>query len=199
MVVKTQTTKVSLRQQLVTCAVLCALAGVIILLFHRQPHVSAFAAGLPLLFQLVFGIAFAAVYWMASMLGARFIASRRSTQQIAENYQRLDLNGWNPLWMALAAGVGEELLFRGALQPLLGIWITSVAFVLAHIRAYRLDALNRRVLLQSLSIFVISVALGYIAIYAGLLSAIMMHAGMDAVGLFVIRRMARTPATTAAC
>lgn len=196
---KTQATKISLRQQLVTCAVFCALAGVIIVLFHRKPHVSVFTAGLPLLFQVLLGIAFAAVYWVASMLGARFIASRRSTQQIADNYRRLDLSGLNPLWMALAAGIGEELLFRGALQPLLGIWITSVAFVLVHIRAYRLDALNRRVLLQSLSIFVISVALGYIAIYAGLLTAILVHAGMDVVGLFVVRRMSRTPATTATC
>ena len=196
---KTEAAKVSLRQQLLTCAVFCALAGVIILLFHRKSHVSAFTAGLPLLFQTLLGIAFAAVYWVASMLGARFIASRRSTQQIAENYSRLDLSGLNPLWMALAAGLGEELLFRGALQPLLGIWITSVAFVLVHVRAYRLDALNKRVLLQSISIFAISVSLGYVAIYAGLLTAIMVHAGMDAVGLFVIRRMARAPATTTAC
>lgn len=196
---KAEAPKVSLRQQLVTCAVFCALAGAIILLFHREPHVSAFAAGVPLLFQLLLGIAFAAVYWVASMLGSRFIASRRSAAQIAGSYNRLDLSGLNPLWMALAAGVGEELLFRGALQPLLGIWITSVVFVLVHVRAYRLDTLNKRVLLQSISIFAISVELGYVAIYAGLLTAIMVHAGMDAVGLFVIRRMARAPATTAAC
>ena len=196
---KTQTAKVSLRQQLVTCAVFCALAGVIIVLFHRGPHVSAFAAGLPLLFQILLGITFAAVYWLVSLLGSKFIAARSSTQQIAENYSRLDLDGLNPLWIALAAGVGEELLFRGALQPLLGIWITSVAFVLVHVRAYRLDTLNKRVLIQSLSIFVIGVALGYIAIYAGLLTAIMVHAGMDAVGLFVIRRMARARAATTAC
>ncbi len=34
--------------------------------------------------------------------------------------------------LALTAGVGEEILFRGALQPVLGIWVTSFLFALAH-------------------------------------------------------------------
>ena len=40
--------------------------------------------------------------------------------------QRVDLSGWNPLWFGLCAGIGEELLFRGTLQPLLGIWWTGL-------------------------------------------------------------------------
>ncbi|MEO6798876.1 MAG: CPBP family intramembrane glutamic endopeptidase [Rhodanobacter sp.] len=189
-----QAAKVSLRQQLVTCAVFCVLAGVV-MLFHRNAYGSVFVSGLPLTYQMLLGIAFGAIYWVASLLGSRFVAGRRATRHMAESYNRLDLSGLNPLWMALAAGVGEELLFRGALQPVLGIWLTSVAFVLVHIRAYRLDALNKRVLLQSVSIFAISVALGYLALYAGLLTAILVHAAMDAVGLFFIRRMARSATT----
>lgn len=34
--------------------------------------------------------------------------------------------------VALLAGVGEELLFRGALQPILGLPLTSVLFAFAH-------------------------------------------------------------------
>lgn len=34
--------------------------------------------------------------------------------------------------VALLAGLGEELLFRGALQPLLGLPVASLLFALAH-------------------------------------------------------------------
>ncbi|MEY3398022.1 MAG: hypothetical protein RL220_616, partial [Bacteroidota bacterium] len=41
--------------------------------------------------------------------------------------------GWNEiLFVSFCAGVGEELLFRGALQPLMGIPLTSVFFVAIH-------------------------------------------------------------------
>ncbi len=35
-------------------------------------------------------------------------------------------------FMALASGVGEELFFRGFLTPLLGVWLSSLAFGLLH-------------------------------------------------------------------
>lgn len=190
---KTEVAKVSLRQQLVICFVFCALAVLVILLFHRKPYVSVFLLGLPLLYQISLGIAFGAIYWVVSLLGSSFIARRKAAQHIAESYNRLDLGGWNPLWIAVAAGVGEELLFRGALQPLLGIWATSVVFVLFHIRAYRFNTLSKRVLLQSVSIFTISVVLGYVAIYVGLVTAMIVHAAMDAVALYVVRRMVHAP------
>jgi membrane protease YdiL (CAAX protease family) len=34
--------------------------------------------------------------------------------------------------ISLAAGLCEELLFRGAMQPAFGIWLTSVLFALVH-------------------------------------------------------------------
>jgi hypothetical protein len=39
-----------------------------------------------------------------------------------------------PLWLCLivAAGVGEELLYRGALQPIFGIFATAIFFMLMH-------------------------------------------------------------------
>ena len=36
------------------------------------------------------------------------------------------------LWLALLSGVGEEMFFRGLLQPTLGLTITSVVFGLLH-------------------------------------------------------------------
>ncbi len=191
-ILQAENAKWSLRRQLAICAVFCALAIVVILLFHRRPYGSVLFQGLPLVVQAALGVAAGGLYWLVTLLGSRLVAHGKASQNIAESYSRLDLSGWNPLWMAIAAGLGEELLFRGALQPLLGVWVTSILFVLAHVRAYRFDALNKRVLLQSISIFAISVALGYIAIHAGLVTAMIVHAAMDIVGLYAVRRITST-------
>lgn len=188
---------ISLRRQFITCAILSAIAVVIILLLHRRPYLSTLLVGLPLPDQTLLGVAVGLLYWIASLAGSKFIAERKATKTIAESYGRLDLRGLNPIGFAVAAGFGEELLFRGALQPLLGIWVTSVLFVLVHIRAYRLDRLDRRVLFQSISIFSISVVLGYVAAYAGLVTAMIVHVAMDIVGLYAVRRLTRGAAIEA--
>ncbi len=41
---------------------------------------------------------------------------------------------WEWLILALSTGVGEELLFRGALQPVLGLEFTAVLFAIAHVQ-----------------------------------------------------------------
>ena len=37
------------------------------------------------------------------------------------------------LWLAVVSSFGEEILFRGALQPILGIWLTSIGFGFLHL------------------------------------------------------------------
>lgn len=182
---------VGVGKQLVTCTVMCGLAVVVILLFHRRPYLPALLTGLPLFGQAFLGLAFFGLYWLSAAIGFKYVANRQATRSVTKSYSRLDLDGWNPFWIALAAGFGEELLFRGALQPLLGIYATSALFVLAHIKAYRLNAFNKRVLMQGMVLFALSIAFGYIAQYAGLITAMIVHAAMDIVGLYTIRRAAR--------
>jgi membrane protease YdiL (CAAX protease family) len=55
------------------------------------------------------------------------------------------------LLVSVAAGVGEELLFRGALQPRLGIVVSSLLFASLHVQ-YQIPGI--------LMIFVVSLALG---------------------------------------
>jgi uncharacterized protein len=189
--------KISLRRQLLTCALLSVLAVAVILLFKRQPYLPSLLAGLPLIYQAVLGIVIGALYWAGSAIGYKYTAKHQATQSIVESYGRLDLRGWNPLWIALAAGLGEELLFRGALQPLLGVWVTSALFVLVHTRAYRFNKFNGRVLVQALGIFAASVVFGFLAIYAGLVTAMIVHVAMDVAGLYTIRRVTTAPAIVA--
>lgn len=43
------------------------------------------------------------------------------------------LASWHMVVVSVAAGVGEELFFRGWLQPVLGLPVASIAFGLAHV------------------------------------------------------------------
>lgn len=186
---------VGIGRQFATCAAMCALALAVMLL-HPQALPAQLLSGLPVSQQVIVGLAIGGAYFLCSAIGLKYSRNWDSTKSTAESYSRLDLNGWNPLWIALAAGFGEELLFRGALQPIIGIWFTSALFVLAHTRAYRFNAVSRRVLIQAAGIFTVSVFLGYVAHYAGLVTAMIIHAAVDVVGLYAVRRMARYTVTS---
>jgi membrane protease YdiL (CAAX protease family) len=41
--------------------------------------------------------------------------------------------------VGLCAGIGEEFLFRAALQPLVGIWAAALLFAVAHVGVTKLD------------------------------------------------------------
>ena len=189
---------VGVDRQFLTCIAMCGLAVVVILLFHRRPYLPTLLSGLPIFRQAFLGFAFGGIYWLSAAIGFKYVANRQTTQHIAKSYGRLDLTRWNPLWISLAAAFGEELLFRGALQPLLGIWVTSALFVLAHTQAYRLSSVNKRVLMQSMMLFALSIVFSYIAQYAGLITVMIVHAAMDIVGLYTIRRIALAPVSAAA-
>ena len=181
---------VSLARQLGTCALFCTLAIVIIAAFHDRPYADVLLHGQAATVQFAFVACLGALYFAGASISHRRIARQPSTKNIVDSYSRLDLTGLNPLWIAVAAGVGEELLFRGALQPLLGIWLTSLLFVAAHARAYRFDGLNRRVALQAFALFAISCFFGLVAECVGLLAAIGSHIAMDVVGLYFVKRTA---------
>jgi uncharacterized protein len=181
--------KITLARQIGICSLLSLIAFIIVITFHGKPYISNLISGLSVPHQILAGAAISGAYVILSIIGKNYTKNQKSTQHMIESYSRLDLSGWNPVWLALAAAFGEELLFRGALQPLIGIWLTSALFVVSHVRAYRFNALNKRVLFQSLAIFAISLAFGFIAQYVGLIAAMIVHAAIDIVGLCAIRRV----------
>ncbi len=83
--------------------------------------------------------------------------------------------------VSLAAGVGEELLFRGAVQTEFGVGVSSVLFGLAHIG-------GRRSVVFGLWVAVIGFGLGGLAhVAGGLLAPIVAHAAYDAMAISYIR------------
>jgi membrane protease YdiL (CAAX protease family) len=65
------------------------------------------------------------------------------------------------LILALASSIGEELLFRGALLPWLGVWVQAAVFAALHIGP------GRRFLPWTTSALVLGVAFGLLAQWTG--------------------------------
>ena len=83
--------------------------------------------------------------------------------------------------ISLAAGVGEELLFRGAVQAEFGVIVASVLFGVAHIG-------GRSSVAFGLWVIVMGFGLGGLAHAAGgLLAPMEAHAAYDAVAISYIR------------
>lgn len=73
------------------------------------------------------------------------------------------------LLLGASAGIGEEALFRGALQPRFGIALTSAVFALVHAPQYGLN-------LAVLGLFGVSIVLGLERKYFGTTAAMTTHA-----------------------
>ncbi|MDQ6883455.1 MAG: CPBP family intramembrane metalloprotease [Candidatus Dormibacteraeota bacterium] len=80
------------------------------------------------------------------------------------------------IFLGLLAGVVEEIVFRGALMPRLGILVTALLFAALHTQY--------GITFASLEVFVLGVGLGWLRVRSGTLTCIVAHAGYDiAVGL----------------
>jgi len=184
---------IRLSAQVLTCLVFCLLAAAIIWFTQDAPLALLTRPAAPM-WQLVIGQGLALLAAIASYALYRFGADAESTAKTIDTYSRLDLRGLNPLWMALAAAIGEEMLFRAALQPLLGVWITSLLFLVTHMPVYRFRRLDKATLVQAAGIFGTSVALGFVFQYVGLIAAVLVHLWIDIVGLLVVRAAIRARA-----
>ena len=83
-----------------------------------------------------------------------------------------DFGIWHWLGLALGAGIGEEILFRGALQPVLGIWFTSILFAIVHVQYGLLTP-------ATLVLFFLSLILGFIRQRHNTTVAIFVHFGYN--------------------
>jgi membrane protease YdiL (CAAX protease family) len=104
----------------------------------------------------VLGLAVVALTRVAT----RYLAWARALQ---ESFHDLlgPLTGREIVILALASSIGEELLFRGALMPWFGVWISSAIFAALHIGP------GRRFLPWTASAFVLGVVFALLASYTG--------------------------------
>jgi uncharacterized protein len=82
------------------------------------------------------------------------------------------------LLIGVGAGLGEETLFRGAVQPVLGIPVTSVLFASMHVQY------GPSLLLGY--IFVLSIGLGLLRRYINTTASFLAHAGYNTLGILAV-------------
>ena len=103
--------------------------------------------------------------------------------------------------MAMLAGPCEELIFRGWLQPIAGLWITSFVFAVLHFLPNRYKWSHPVTWGMVALYFPVGLAVGWLYEWrANLLAPMVMHSVSDCLGLlFVSRGIAvRGPAGTPA-
>ena len=188
----TQKPLIRVRRFWVVCAFAIALAFVISAAFGDGTLPELLIEGQPVVVQIGWGITFGLAISVPSMVVVFFVLPFSSLRrQLLDLVGRLDLGALNPLWISLSAGIGEELLFRGALQPILGIWWASFIFTLAHFRSGQFHSMNWQKLIYAASVFIAGLFLGYVFLEIGLIAAMVAHAIVDVVSLFTARRWLR--------
>ena len=174
--------KVSVQKSLTVCAICLGLAFTVTLIFHPTPKL-AFWMGGPPLDEQVIDVFVLSVLSVVAALAVRYISWLRPSGKKPSLATTVDLSGSKALIFSLLAGVGEESLFRGALQPLWGILVTSLVFAGLHFRTARFVQGRLKQLQYLVSVFAVSVGLGLTCDRFGLSVAIALHSALDFVAL----------------
>lgn len=146
--------------------------------FHDEGLFDAFSHGLAIHLQLGTGV----LAGVAAAAVIIFFSSRSPMKEVLNDFAvfRIIANSkfteFDRLQVSFFAGVGEELLFRGAIQPLIGIWFTSLIFIAIH--GY-ISFRSAGHVLFTILLFGLSMMLGVLYEAAGLISAMTAHAVYD--------------------
>ncbi len=161
-------------------------AGLLLIAYFRDAAFSEFLAGywwLPnqIALGVATGIAFGYVAWFVAC--QRFMAP--SLRLFTELIQQLNLSVFEVWFLSICAGVGEELFFRGGLQPIFGIWPTAIIFVAIH--GY-LNPFDWRNSIYGAVMCLMIAALGYLTESVGIVTAMVAHTMIDVVLLTKLRQ-----------
>jgi uncharacterized protein len=96
----------------------------------------------------------------------------------------------NIVFYSFCAAVGEEILFRAGLQPMIGIWPASILFVVLH--GY-INPGNINLSIYGTFLIIICAGFGYLFKFFGLGSAIIAHFLYDVAMFSVLKYSYRGP------
>ena len=158
-----------------------------ILSFFREHALSLmFSSDYSMLSQVPVG----AVLGIMLGLGAKSLLSLPFLNPTLKKYSRLigqlNLSELDLIFISFCAGFGEEILFRGSLQLLLGIWITAIVFVAIH--GY-LNPKNLKLSIYGVYMSIAIAIIGYASQYFGLITACVAHMVID---IILFRHLIKT-------
>jgi hypothetical protein len=153
-----------------------AIGVLLINYFQTKPAEEVLLGGKPYYFQVLMGIFFGS---FSALLGALLIRGKHFKG--VRTFFEAMIGDINPsfaqiLFYSFCAGVGEEVLFRAGVQPIIGIWPTALLFVLLH--GY-INPSQLSVTIYGLFLVIICAGFGYLFKYFGLISAILAHIVYD--------------------
>lgn len=110
--------------------------------------------------ETVFGISIGIIYAFFALLFMGAPVFDKLPNRVEKMVKSLRLTIFDAVFLSICAGVGEELLFRAGVQPLLGVWTTSILFVAIH--GY-LNPFNWRMSLYGLLVlpFILLISYGF--------------------------------------
>lgn len=145
-------------------------------LFQSASVPDLLTGGRSIVYQIYRGAAFGAIAALNLLWLIETPILQAPRQFFRELIHEANLHWIDLLFLSLAAGIGEELLFRAAIQPFLGIWLTAIIFVAVH--GY-LNPFNWKMSIYGLLMVVVSAGLGYLFSTVGIYAAITAHALID--------------------
>lgn len=108
-------------------------------------------------------VGFFSVVWSGVVSEETFEEQTEASSALAESINTVGL----AFTLAATAAIGEEIAFRGALQPIFGFWATALIFAISHVQ-YTLTP-------ASLLIFFVAIALGWVRKQFNTTTAILVH------------------------
>lgn len=163
-----------------------SLGGLVIEQFQDVRFFSLFQTATPWYTQIGMGLVYGTI---AAIIGWYIVtmAFLKDTKSFfAKLIQDLNLSVPDILFISFCAGVGEEVLFRGAIQPYLGVWITAVIFVAIH--GY-INPKNWRISIYGAYMCLVIAGIGYLCEDYGITTAIAAHFAIDVVLLYALVRV----------
>lgn len=160
----------------------------ILILAGGPPFVELFRVDTPLIYQVIVGLAIGTVTGWGAWIIIQHEAMVAMRQKYSRQIGQFKLTPLQIIYVSLCAGVGEEILFRGVIQPYLGIWITAVLFVAIH--GY-LNPKNKMLFFYGLYMTLVIALIGLLAEDVGLYTAMIAHAAIDVVLLIKMTKQER--------
>lgn len=176
---KINITKVSL----ISGTVWMVLGALIIHFGQDRTLVEAFTDGAPAWIQLITGTGFGILFGVmgVQLMKDPTLKDALSDYEVIKTLNELKLGKAQQISVSAVAGITEEFLFRAAIQPIIGIWLTSLIFVGVH-GYIKITTIPK--FLFTLFTFLLSMMLGYLYMTFGLYSAMLAHFIYDAIVLW---------------
>lgn len=168
------------------------LSVIIIHFVQQRLFFDVLLEGDPYIIQLATGAAAGILFGLAAMI----LVKNPSLKEILDDYviikqiKEYSLTPYQIIFVSIVAGITEEILFRAAIQPLIGIWLTSLLFIAIHGYIRFKTGLH---MMYGLFTFLLSMSLGYLYMVFGIVSAITAHTVYDLIILWKISRESSPP------